>query len=521
MSGVLPFLLNKGTNNDLSAYRTGAAQDSVTESRALLGTLARAVRDSLFFDAVTSGSRALWNLGTAGAVKTSQLTIPWLVFVDGVNRAGQNPRGIWTLSNTTTDYDAGSLSLYRTENDLVLNLRKTGGGATDRRLLTVANFFLGRSAGWVPIHVTWSRASAPTIYADGAALTAVVETTTGSPPDWTQACSDAYLVAGIRNGTEMWGGGMIPGSIINGVLTPAEVLRHAQTGELPDWCKIATGSAAPVYSSNFSAGTDSWSFTHPGNVLTGNVDAIGGLDDNLRLVTGAANPAGGASRSSTFSSVGKKYRITMSVYAPAANTSKTVRITDGSASSAFAGVADTVLAPDTWTSITVEAIVANTALVFRAINAVATDTFYVRGVSVVELGPIFRPIIQPIPVVGDAGANGICGVLTSGVTPITDRRDWFIRTVTNTLGNQQLLGANVFTDYTRQVIDSWSWKTAGTPTVYGGSASGDNGYVASVALAARVNPATLVKRYASSNALWANSTTTDPIVHTIRGHLAD
>ena len=54
------------------------------------------------------------------------------------------------------------------------------------------------------------------------------------------------------------------------------------------------------YTSDFSAGTNSWGDSLDDLTAAGNIDGIGGLDDNLRLTIGSATSQHRAFRSNIF-----------------------------------------------------------------------------------------------------------------------------------------------------------------------------------------------------------------------------
>ena len=76
--------------------------------------------DTLLFDGTTAASRVYWALGSTGDLATSPLTVFAIVGNDATSAAVV--RGIWTLSSASTAYAASALALYRSSNDLVLEL---------------------------------------------------------------------------------------------------------------------------------------------------------------------------------------------------------------------------------------------------------------------------------------------------------------------------------------------------------------------------------------------------------------
>jgi len=71
-----------------------------------------------------------------------------------------------------------------------------------------------------------------------------------------------------------------------------------------------------AYSSDFSAGVDGWGSTR--TVLAGNIDDIGGQDDNLRA-TLTADAGTHILRKGNFTTVGQSYELSFDFYVPSGN----------------------------------------------------------------------------------------------------------------------------------------------------------------------------------------------------------
>lgn len=104
----------------------------------------------------------------------------------------------------------------------------------------------------------------------------------------------------------------------NRALTAAEVLDLYRNGIAfaDKW-----GSQTAVYTSNFSAGVDSWADVTSGNTLTGNTDGINGSDDWLKIErTGAAGRMD-ILRTGTLTGITDKNRnVSITIYNPAGST---------------------------------------------------------------------------------------------------------------------------------------------------------------------------------------------------------
>ena len=120
----------------------------------------------------------------------------------------------------------------------------------------------------------------------------------------------------------------------------------------------------------------------------------------------------------------------------------------------------------------------------------------------------------------DQSTNKLHAVLYPvGGTHVLPKTVGRVRYTTNTNGNQQLLGQQALPANAR--IRSWVIDTAGTPTVKLGNASGGAQFLATTVLSAGLNDIALFTRFCSTNNLWANSTTTDALMHTIDYEIVD
>lgn len=398
----------------------------VAEDRVLKGDLGCALKPVLFHDGATSGSRCYARLGTAG---------------DGLGTPGQPftvlkrfrmptaaaTRNLLHLGSSSDGSTAGfGLQCYLHSTD---KLRVEIGDVTsaNRRYVGTDLGVVSRYAGLIcAVAITYDGSAAkPKLYLQGPEE-ATTEASTGSAPAWNAGFNDDFLVEGTMQGGSLWVGLAEPAIIINRVLTAAEILAWTQTNRLPDDCELGTGSMVARYTSDFSAGIDSWAITHPGNTITGNVDGVFGQNDCLSIQMGSGNPTGGASRDLNYTR-GRRYRITGFLAVPASNTSKTARVNDSSASAAKAGVADYVLTADTWTPFTVEYEASAAQLALRLVGSVATDILYARAVLVYDLGPIAKPKIIPEAIIHPgSGANAIATVTTPGVKALGDKPETIV-----------------------------------------------------------------------------------------------
>jgi hypothetical protein len=486
-----------------------------------------APEDVLIFDGITSASRAYWTLPSTPSLASSPLTVHALVGNDATSAAVV--RGIWALSSLSTAYAATALALYRSSNDLVLELTGAAAG-TDYRRITFSNWFTNTAAGVVPVTVSWSRNSAPTLYVRGVAVTTGTETTGGTAPAWTASIVATYLVGGVRAAAERWNN-RLKLALWNDNLSAAEVLALATGPLAPSWS--GDSNAVLRYTSDFSAGVDSWSLsaTAAGATLTGNIDSIASRDNTLRIVDGTGSGVYAGATRSLFT-IGRRYRISGSYYVPAANSTLTGFTAWGQNTGTIYIAATTTTGA--WTAFSVEFTADDATLALYATGAgghlhtgTGSDLVYLEGWTVTELGPVFRPVVQPCRIVDDSGPNVCSGVLTSGVLPVTDKMDFRIAgsVASNAVALVQLFAAPVFIDPTRVSLDTIEIKPNGTPTLSIGDGTTATKYTASAAKTAVWIRETISANYpadAAKTGVHVNVTVTGgtTCLVVIRGHRA-
>jgi hypothetical protein len=377
--------------------------------------------------------------------------------------------------------------------------------------------------------------TAPLIYANGVDISSnFTFTANGTPPNWMPASlATAYY---RQHFTAPPGCRFIPHAPILGALTAAEVLDWTNTGRLPVWCEIGTGSMIAAYASDFSSTNDSWTqnggVTRTPNIDT-NADGAGYPPSNdwLRFINSSGSSGLCIPQRAVLTS-GKKYIVSVDILLTASAGVSFVAV----------GLTGTGIGanPSKFMAAVTPGIVATITGIINAVNsggiqitpctdlAGSSETsvpngqgLYIKNVVVRELGPLFKPVIQPIAVIADLGSNKIAGILSPGISPVTEKRDWLIQGATATNGNQQLLGASVFTDNTKVAFDSIEDNGSGTPTVGIGSASGGAQYVAAAAVLAGRNRRTPVTPFPGTNNIWVSCTDANPRQHTIRGHMID
>lgn len=213
--------------------------------------------------------------------------------------------------------------------------------------------------------------------------------------------------------------------------TASEVLDLCTNGIPASW---KWGSQAASYTSNFSAGADSWTATRA--TAAGNIDGIGGADDWLRITSAAGNNTHLAERAGVFPSIaGLKYKVSLQYYIPSTNSNANqIRLYDGNDRplSAFLGGTDTL------TSVSFQTSNAPNSAALRVYMARNGDTFfddvgaddvvYIKSIVVTKIGATMALLPDTIPTSSattwsDTSGNTGGGTLpAAGATKVTIRR---------------------------------------------------------------------------------------------------
>lgn len=146
-----------------------------------------------------------------------------------------------------------------------------------------------------------------------------------------------------------------------------------------------------TYTSNFSSGVDSNTATN--GTLAGNIDSIGGQNDNLRFTINSSTGIHAITRANAVKA-GEFYNISYKVYIPSSNSliNKVGIYVGGSKTGVFP---DDITTTDTWVSVTSQLNTTNVggALEFYGINGTntsytgnGTDVFYIKDVSLTIVG---------------------------------------------------------------------------------------------------------------------------------------
>lgn len=379
---------------------------SWVEERALLGAASRANAPSLIADGATSGRSLIWSPGTQGNVAGMSAT-----FVDCFEVPSTNPSTnafVATLSSTTNlaAANANQADIYINTTGS-LRIQIYGATTSDYRRFEYPAFlstYAGRLVRLVVVFQTGDSTTAPKVYIDGDdKSSAFTETTAGAATNWMPAALDcSKFLSGYNWPT----GRLIADAEFGlGIWSATEAQTYGKTGLKPFWWRIGTGSA-----------------------VAKNTTAMGNSD---AVITGFASTATSWSGTvTTYSTVrlknasgdivlqaGRKYRFD---YTVVSSPGTCYLQTPGSA------VATLSATPGTYS---VEFTAPNSSLIY--FYPLTTGAYSYTGCQLRDLGPIFKPVVQPSGSLGgvlrDAGANKIPGYYTSGMVPVTSDNRGAIR----------------------------------------------------------------------------------------------
>jgi hypothetical protein len=216
-----------------------------------------------------------------------------------------------------------------------------------------------------------------------------------------------------------WPAGIAPlGQWLNAHLTDAESEAWRITGRPPAWV-AAGGSRVATYTSNFSVDADGWTEIAGGqSVLTGNIDAVSGVDDTLRISRGTTGVIQIQQPTflSTAQGVGQGFELIFDYFLDSAS---------GITSFYLGGVGSpqsNSITPveGAWQTGVRLATNLYTAPRYIAANgALATGkNLYFKNIVLRRTGALSLPAVQPVPVVRDLTTLGGNQARLVGMTPI-------------------------------------------------------------------------------------------------------
>lgn len=472
---------------------------------------ALAPRGGLAFDG-TSGLKVVstltnQNIGTDPVSLVCMVTIP---------TAPQNVESFMALSSNNGDtFVTSALKLYMNSGSLIFQI--TGpGSAADFTAVNVASFATNYAGKTVLLVGTRDASGNVAVYINGIAQTTTT-TTGGTPPAWNATITSTYLVLGRRDSSaQVFTGKMYSASVYNVPIAAADVVEiYELGGAVPYRFQFGTQVNAITNisrNSDFSAGATDWTGLNGSSVavVSAALNVTIGAADNQANLSGSfiSGLAGG------FFLAGKTYFASVGI--------TNFSVAGTLAANIFGN--DTTIVPNinangTWSGVGIAKTGSGN---FTIRSTVASGSFTLDNVRLLQVGAIVHlPLDDGIGFfLVDQSANKLHAVGTAtGVAHVIAKGAGRVRYTTNTNGNQQILGQQALPANAR--IRSWVIDSAGTPTVKLGNTSAGAQFLAAVALAAGLNDVTLLTRFCTTNNLWANSTTTDVLQHTIDYDLVD
>lgn len=276
---------------------------------------------------------------------------------------------------------AGTDSVYLSFENADLRFTKFGASSSDARRATISGVVTAYAGQVVDIVVTRTGTTLK-IYINGTDTT-YTETTAGTPPAWSSSVNSSFVIVGARSSTTIFPGRIYRSVVFNRALSASDVAELITVGVNPadQW-----GSQTAAYTSDFSVGVDGWNANN--GTAAGNIDGIGGQDNNLRYTIGSTNnTVDGLNRNLTVIT-SKRYRLNFAYYIPSGQT----LITSLRALVGLTEVASGLNVTNAWTDVSVEGVASGDTLlrVYKNFSTTGnlTDVFYIRAVTATRIGAI-------------------------------------------------------------------------------------------------------------------------------------
>jgi len=315
-------------------------------------------------------------------------------------------------------------SLYLNSGSLAVEFND-GATCTSQSLMT------GLVVGtWYHVVAVFTRTGSITGYANAVVKSSLnISTRTNSVNN----ALPVYL--GAYSGGSCWSGSIAYARLYNCAISAAEIATLYNNGR-PDLAEIPVkykwGSQTAFYTSDFSAGVNGWGGTRC--TVAGNIDAIGGQDNNLRSYASADNANHNFYTANLALTKGKAYKVSVDYYIPSANTNTNgVKFKLGSAGTLTS--TQTVL--NTWTTYswtvsdynddgyTYAFHVKAGSDTFVGANSVTDDLIYVRNVVITEVGCVaeYKAANSSLVTAYDSSSNTLNGTNTA-VTLSNNSKIW-------------------------------------------------------------------------------------------------
>jgi hypothetical protein len=353
--------------------------------------LAQAVRVAMTTSASVAGIQSLSNSNTDPG--TASFSLEWEASIPTWPIASDAARFISKyvdLNNRMTAYASttGALGLF---------VRIGGVTLLDVTSVVAANSASGRITTFLVsvVRETASTAGSVTFFADGIPVGSPAVIAAGSPSSYN--ISSAWFFGNGTSATSRFECTIKSAIIYNRALSASEVLSLYING--PALADMGASQTA-VYTSDFSAGVDSWAGTSL--TVAGNVDGIGGRDNVLSITctsTGASETPRATRTIFPAEDINKPGEIKIALYRPSSNTTITgLRLNNSSGNGVFTNTSTAdvfnTTAADTWEVFTVSGTMLGltTSLRFSPVNSagvrtqVSGEVIYVVDVTGKRLG---------------------------------------------------------------------------------------------------------------------------------------
>jgi hypothetical protein len=381
-------------------------------------------------DGATANRRGEATPGAPGAIAGMAASFPFEFDVPTSNPAANGSIAVFCASFSDTNTNGfrivlgsdGSLGIYQTAADF-----------NNRRQLLYAGFraaYSSQRVRGVVVFDTPNTTTNPKIYVGGVDITAsFTGTTAGTPPNWIPTTLDTTK---FLSGFAFPANTFVPHAPILGALTAAEVLEWTQTGRLPDWCELGTGSAVnlnPV-ATGISLGAADADAAGLNNLFNATLTQQSGARTAgagawvQRLTEDGAFPSG--NRVVTAGSAGIKLGINLWARRSGVIDRLQVRLTLVSSGGVAKSNTLTFTLTDGWQLF--EGVLTATAaydrLTIGRLGSVGTspgsgDWIEMDDLGIYPLGPIAKWVCTAGSATGiDYGASGINLTLTSGITAV-------------------------------------------------------------------------------------------------------
>lgn len=519
--GTSPALDGTGLTNPTN-WRSLLGVDSLTDSRrrAFAGG-----QPGVSFDGATSGTRITSSL-TGQQIGTGDFTV-WVRFrcPASIPASGNGSLpGLWALTDmATATFRANAILLYLDNANQLRLFRYGATQASDNRIATVTGFVTAW-AGQVVDVVTTRSGNTVKLYVNGAEV-GFNETSSGAAPTWGSSIVSDFFNVGMQSAANIFGDRVYRAVLFNRALSAQDVADLVNNGvaEADQW-----GTQTAAYSSNFASGADGWSFVRA--TVTGNVDAILGVDDTLRIVPDTSPGTTHYTHNTAVPGMatGKRYRLGFSYYVPGGNAvANGLQMWQGGIAGSVTGVLNTTGA---WTNISpVEFVATSSRLDLLATSSGntnftgnGTDALYAKSFVLTRIGALVDLNLGEGAGLcfTDRSTNALHAIGLGGVAHVVAGREGCVRVRTTGTGNIQLGGAGIIPANGR-IRFITADAVSGTPTVTMGNASGGAQHVASVALAAGINELTVAARFNTTGNLWVNVSTSATVDWTVIYDIVD